>query len=113
MVIGARIASLSRILERARVVTEIADQVGTARIGSTITLRVDGRKVVRSLRGAHETIGRDEMSASSPIGQAVIGRPPGTNVSVEMPNGAFRCVEIVAVVDEDGDQASTRPRRIA
>jgi transcription elongation GreA/GreB family factor len=47
--------------------------------------------------GDYEAIDGEGVSASSPIGSAILGRAAGETVTVELPNGAIRDLEIVAV----------------
>ena len=47
--------------------------------------------------GAHRSIGRDVISAASPMGQALMGAAPGTVATIELPNGRSRTVRLVDV----------------
>jgi transcription elongation GreA/GreB family factor len=46
------------------------------------------------------------VSASSPIGQAILGRSAGDEVVVELPNGAEQTLEIVAVAISGAEPAA-------
>lgn len=95
-VASARMRSLAAVLAAARVVDD-ADAAGdVAMVGSTVTIRTDGRTVERRLVGAFEA-GGDAVSASSPIGRAILGRAAGERVVAALPSGAEQEIEIVAV----------------
>jgi len=98
-VTSARVRSLTDVLAAARIVD--ADDADTdtdvVSLGTTVTIRAGGKKMQRRLVGAYEAIEGDSVSASSPIGQAILGRSAGDEVVVELPNGAEQTLEIVAV----------------
>jgi len=96
-VASARMRALAEVLAAARIVEGGAGSANVVAVGSTVTIRTAGRMVSRRLVGAYEAAG-DAVSASSPIGRAVLGRSPGDRVLVELPNGAEQEIEIVAVI---------------
>lgn len=95
---SARIRSIRAILDSARVVDPGDGDHGVAGLGSIVALRIAGeQQVERRLLGAHEPIGRDGVSAASPIGRAILGSKAGQAVTAELPNGNTIDLEIVAV----------------
>jgi transcription elongation factor GreA len=96
-VCNARIQGIRRILASAEVVDPGSEAGGSVTVGSTVTLMLDGRRIVRQVLGAHEPIGEDGVSAASPIGEAIVGRSIGDVVAADLPNGKSVDIEIVAV----------------
>lgn len=94
---SARLQALEQILATAEVVDGEEADAGIAAIGSLVTIRIGGRTAERCIVGDYEASGDDTVSASSPIGSAILGRRAGETVAVELPNGAVRDLEIVAV----------------
>lgn len=103
-VVSVRINGLRQILAIAKVVDPSEASSGIAGIGSRVRLRIGEEVVERRLLGAHEPIGDDGMSVASPIGRAVVGHAAGAKLVAEMPNGAVRTLEILAV--DHGVQSS-------
>ena len=97
-VLAARVAKLEEILSRAEVVAD-AEQGDVATVGTVVELRdTDSGKVAkRRIVGGHEPAGTDTISASSPVGRALLGQEPGATVTVELPNGRRRELEILGV----------------
>lgn len=94
---SARIRSIRAILDSARVVDPSDGDHGAAGVGSIVALRIAGEQVERRLLGAHEPIGRDGVSAASPIGRAILGSKAGQAVTAELPNGKTIDLEILEV----------------
>jgi len=85
--IVGRIHSLEDRLRHV-VVVEAADS-DTAMIGSTVVVEVDGETSVYLLVGSTDSdpaAGR--ISTASPVGRALLGHGPGTEVAVATPSGA-------------------------
>lgn len=97
----ARMRALAEVLAAAKIV-DGGTAADVVTVGSTVTIRTAGRTVKRRLVGAYEAEG-DAVSASSPIGQAVLGRSPGDRVVVELPSGAEQEIEIIAMVAPGAD----------
>lgn len=98
--IGGRIADLSAMLERARIVEEAEPGSEVVGMGSTVTLRdVDyGDQFDYVLVGAYEADPQNgKISTASPIGKSLMGQAVGTVVTVDTPGGKAQ-FEIVAVV---------------
>jgi transcription elongation factor GreA len=93
---SARLQALEQVLATA-VVVDGDDEGAGAAIGSVVTIRIGGETVERRIVGDYEATGDGAVSASSPIGSAILGRGAGETVTVELPSGAVRDLEIVAV----------------
>ncbi len=93
---SARLQALEQVLATAEVIEEDGAAADFAAIGSVVTIRIGGETVERRIVGDYEATGGDAVSASSPIGSAILGRGAGATVAVELPNGAIRDLEIVA-----------------
>ncbi len=94
--VEGRIQELEYLLANARVVADAStDEVG---IGSKVRVRYeDGSEETYTVVGAAEASPREGLiSNESPLGQALLGRKPGDEVTVEAPDGAFK-VKIIAV----------------
>lgn len=103
---------LAEVLAAARIVEGGAGSANVVAVGSTVTIRTAGRMVSRRLVGAYEAAG-DAVSASSPIGRAVLGRSPGDRVLVELPNGAEQEIEIVAVIASGAEPVASGAEPVA
>ena len=88
--IAGKIADLQATLDRARIVDEVAPGAEIAGMGSTITVRdMDyGDEFSYTLVGAYEADpANDRISASSPVGKALMGRKVGETIQVDVPAG--------------------------
>jgi transcription elongation factor GreA len=94
---NARLQALEQALATAEVVVGEESGAGTAAIGSLVTIRIGGETAERRIVGDYEASGDGTVSASSPIGSAILGRRAGETVTVELPSGAVRDLEILAV----------------
>jgi transcription elongation factor GreA len=97
-IIDARIAALQTMLTQASVVQHSAPR-GVVGIGSVIS--VDETNTAAGARyrlvGSHEAQAPGEVSISSPVGQALLGRRAGETVPVSLPNGRTRRLRIASV----------------
>ena len=94
-VLAARIARLEDILMRATEVDD-AGAPDSVRVGSTVTA-VDvetGKRLEYAVGSAHGVLSRGTVSAVSPIGQALLGRRVNDRVSVHLPGGRRRELEL-------------------
>ncbi|MGH2966910.1 MAG: GreA/GreB family elongation factor [Solirubrobacterales bacterium] len=98
-VLTSRISGLERLLASATVVLSPVGAGGAAAIGTTVEVEDLDSGEVRRLRliGDYEQPIPDTVSASSPVGVALLGRSRGDEVEVELPNGSNRMLRIVAV----------------
>jgi transcription elongation GreA/GreB family factor len=87
-VVASRLRQLEAVLASAKVVDDSPATDGRIRIGSTVELEdlASGRTSEHVLTGAHEQLATSDISASSPIGQALLGRMAGDEVTVELPS---------------------------
>lgn len=101
-VLATRIARLEDILSRATEVDH-AHEEESVTIGSTVTVvDVDTRKRLDYVIGsAHGVLSRGTVSALSPIGQALLGRRVGQRVSVQLPHGRRRRLEVLEIANAD------------
>jgi transcription elongation GreA/GreB family factor len=101
MVLEARLAALEDAISRAVVVDNEDLAHDAAVIGSTLTIEdlTSGRKGRYRLQSAHDALAPDAISASSPLGQALMGARPGAVVTVDLPNGRARTVRLIAVTE--------------
>jgi transcription elongation factor GreA len=92
--VEARIRELEAMLRHVIVAGELDGTTsGAARIGSSIVLAnlATGAKMTYQLVNAAEARpGTGRLSIESPVGQAVLGRRPGDEVSVSAPSGLVR-----------------------
>jgi transcription elongation factor GreA len=87
-IIEGRIRELERMLKRVELIDngENGDTGDAVRIGSTVTIEIDGDEETYTIVGAVEsrpTEGR--ISNESPFGKALLGRNPGEEVTIETP----------------------------
>ena len=90
--IAGRIADLTAILERARIVEETVggDNVG---LGSTVALRdldYDDEITYTLVDPVSADPANDRISISSPVGKALMGAKVGDNIEVDIPSGKAR-----------------------
>ncbi len=100
MVLEARLRSLEATIARAKVVDLRELEDGVAVIGATLLIEdlFSGALGEYRLSSDHEALRPDTISASSPMGQALVGATPGTIVTVDLPNGRSRSVRLAEVV---------------
>lgn len=97
-IIDARIAALEAMLARASVVQH-RGHPGVVGIGSLVSVdETDSGAGARyRLVGSHEAQARGDVSISSPVGQALVGRRAGETVTVSLPDGRTRGLRIASV----------------
>ena len=95
--IEARIARIERILRDAHVADGDGDP-GVVAVGCAVRVRDTGsgggRESTYAITGASSPGG---VSAGSPVGSALLGRRAGEIVSVELPDGRVRELEVLEV----------------
>jgi transcription elongation factor GreA len=98
-VLTSRIAALEALLDSATVVAKPDASLGIAALGNTIAVEDVASGIVRRHRliGDYEELRPDAVSASSPVGRALMGRSPGDEVDVELPSGERRALRIRSV----------------
>ena len=91
-----RIAELEDTLFNAKVVKD-SSSVETVQIGSQVTLETGSEKWTISITGPQEADPLvNKISASSPLGEALLGQKRGDKVEIETPSGKveYRVIEI-------------------
>src|SRR5206468_6465850 len=98
MVIDARLARLQDILSRARI-TDPLESTTTIAVGSTILVKdlESGKEIDYLIGSAHAAFAPGAVSAVSPVGAALVGRGRGERVTVDLPKGRKRNLEVLAV----------------
>jgi transcription elongation factor GreA len=101
MVIDARLARLDDILSRARVV-EPSESTTTVAIGSTILVKdvESGKEIDYLIDSAHAASVPGAVSVVSPVGAALLGRRRGELVTVDLPKGRRRKLQVLAIKPE-------------
>lgn len=86
-IIEGRIRELDRMLKRVELIEDSGDYAGKAiRIGSTVTIEIDGDEETYTIVGAVESRPSEgRISNESPFGKALIGRSVGDEVTIETP----------------------------
>lgn len=99
MVLAARIRQLQSALSSAKVIEPSKGDAGVVTLGSRVEVedRASGEARTHRLTGGFEPLGPDDVSASSPIGRALLGRAVGEEVAVELPSGSERTLKVTAV----------------
>jgi transcription elongation factor GreA len=97
-IIDARIGTLEAMLAQASVVEHRAGP-GVVGLGSVVTVDEtdNGAGARYRLVGSHEAQERGDVSISSPVGQALLGRRASETVTVSLPDGRIRRLRIVSV----------------
>ncbi|MBS1676485.1 MAG: GreA/GreB family elongation factor [Actinobacteria bacterium] len=98
-VLASRIRQLESLLDSAEIMDEETSGRGIVAIGSLVEVKNQASGAVRKHRitGGFEPAEAGDVSANSPVGQALLGRAPEESVEVELPNGRTVTLEIVAV----------------
>lgn len=97
--IAGKMADLQAILDRGRIVEEAEPGADVVGMGSTVTVRDRDfdDEFAYTLVGTYEADpANDRISASSPVGKALMGRKVGESVSVATPGGTTT-YEIIAI----------------
>ena len=88
-----RIREIKSILSRAQLIDEEQNGHGEVRVGSKVTVRIDGEDDDETwvIVGSAEARPRDgKISNESPIGSALLGKRPRQKVTVETPSGQMK-----------------------
>jgi transcription elongation factor GreA len=98
-VLAARISRLQRLLDSARVVEQQPAGSGAATVGTIVEVTdlASGAIHEHRLIGDYESREPNAVSASSPVGQALIGQSPGDEVEVTLPHGRARRLRVLSV----------------
>jgi transcription elongation factor GreA len=88
-----RIREIKNILSRAHMIDEENGQGNEVRVGSKVTVRIDGEdgEETWAIVGSAEARPRDgKISNESPIGAALLGKRPRQKVTVQTPSGILK-----------------------
>jgi transcription elongation factor GreA len=88
-----RIREVKAILARAQIIDEENGQSSEVRVGSRVTVRVEGEdeEETWAIVGSTEAKPRDgKISNESPLGAALLGKRKGQKVSVQTPSGQMK-----------------------
>jgi transcription elongation factor GreA len=98
VVVRARIGHLEALLRQATIVDHQSGGGDVVTLGSRVTVEdvATGRRHAYTLVAWNDG-GVDSVSAASPVGQAVLGRAAGDNVTITLPTGRTRRLVIAAV----------------
>lgn len=96
--IDRRILEIKDRLKNAVVIERGPDDEGRARIGATVTVRVNGKEKSYEITGAQETDpGSGRISHHSPLGSALIGKKAGDVAVVKAATGKEVRYEIMRI----------------
>ncbi|MGH9172933.1 MAG: transcription elongation factor GreA [Vicinamibacterales bacterium] len=88
--IEGRIRQLEQMLKRAEVI-EASGTSGVVRLGSTVTIEIDGDQETYTIVGSVESNPRDgKISDKSPFGQALLGSSVGQSVNIQTPTTVLK-----------------------
>ena len=88
-----RIREIKSLLSRAQIIDEENGQGNEVRVGSKVTVRIDGEDEEETwmIVGSAEANPREGyISNESPIGGSLIGKHPRQKVTVQTPSGALK-----------------------
>lgn len=84
--IEGRIRELEEILRRVEVIDEVVEAIPAVRVGSTVTVEVDGAEETYTIVGAVEARpAQGRISNQSPFGRALLGHRVGDVVDIQTP----------------------------
>lgn len=87
--VDGRIEELEELIKKVEIIKEDGGKAsGVIKLGSQVTIKVNGKEEIFSLVGEWEADPHDKkISHESPLGKALIGKKPGDKVEVEAPAG--------------------------
>lgn len=92
-----RIREVKAILARAQIIDEENGSSSEVRVGSRVTVRIDGEDddETWSIVGSTEAKPREgKISNESPLGAALLGKRKGQKVSVQTPSGQMKLMVV-------------------
>jgi transcription elongation factor GreA len=97
-VLASRLSRLQQLLDSATVVEQPAGREAAA-VGTAVEVEDLSSGAIRKHRlvGDYELRDADAVSASSPIGRALIGQLPGDEVEVQLPRGRTKQLRVRTV----------------
>lgn len=85
--VEGRIKQLEQMLKSVQIIDEASGNSDLVRLGSTVTIEIDGDKETYTIVGAVEANPAEgRISNESPVGKALIGHSVGQAVSIQTPN---------------------------
>ncbi|MGH2980911.1 MAG: GreA/GreB family elongation factor [Solirubrobacterales bacterium] len=98
-VLASRLSRLQRLLDSATVVEQQSSDGGAAAVGTIVEVKdlASGAIHEHRLIGDYETLVANAVSASSPVGRALIGKSPGDEVEVALPHGRAQGLRVLKV----------------
>jgi len=90
--IEARIREIEQLLRRVEVIDSdtVAGPAGVVRLGSTVTVEIDGAEETYTITGQVEAKPREgKISNESPVGRALLGHRVGQTVNIQTPGAAM------------------------
>jgi transcription elongation factor GreA len=98
-VVAFRVRQLEAVLAAAEVVEAQQRTDGRVTVGSTVHVEdlASGRTSEHVLTGTHERLTPTDISASSPIGRALLGGEAGDEVRVDLPSGRSVDLRVASV----------------
>ena len=98
-VLASRLSRLQRLLDSARVVEQHPGRSESAAIGTAVDVEdlSSGATHAHRLVGDYESLDADAVSASSPVGRALIGHSPGDEVEVKLPHDRTQKLRVLGV----------------
>ncbi len=90
--IEGRIKQLEQMLKRVEIIDEAAaSNASTVRLGSTVTIDIDGDAETYTIVGAVEANPAEgRISNESPVGKALIGHGVGQTVTIQTPHAILK-----------------------
>lgn len=96
--VEGRIRELEQMLKNAEVIEDSTRKVaaGVVKLGSTVTIEIDGDKETYTIVGAVEARpGEGRISNESPFGKALIGTKKGQSVMIQTPGSVLKAKVLV------------------
>ncbi len=96
---------LEQLRDVLRTATVVADADALIGLGSTALVEdaASGRQSRYEIVGWHDGTKAGVVSIASPVGQALLGREAGDDVTVALPDGRVRALRVVSVGDPRGE----------
>jgi transcription elongation factor GreA len=98
-VLASRLSRLQRVLDSATVAEQQSAGREAAVVGSAVEVEDLSSRAIHEHRlvGDYESRDADAVSASSPVGRALMGQSPGDEVEVELPRGRTKMLRVLTV----------------
>lgn len=91
--VEARIRELEYLIKNAVVTENFVEDQTVIRVGSIVTLELDGEDVTYSIVGAVEAQPRmGRISNESPVGRALLGHRVGDDFEIATPSASLRAI---------------------